>query len=230
MWSKAIDVLAMIGHGGAGSWGGRRSAGLENGKWLWVAKVCPHFPSWCKTCFWQHTDSKTRILFRSQLPSSSSSAFPSSTSTLSSSPSRTTISTIISSSITPTSTVVATLAKPANDCAAFGTPYIANVSTGKFDTQTALDAVFDIYCKTDYVKGDFTSFYAPLLLTCMNGCALFNDWQNFNGNLAKMNCSGVVYGLRLDVYGNCYLKSGGHLTTMTRDENSTYASLRSFLE
>lgn len=61
----------------------------------------------------------------------------------------------------------------------------------------------------------------------MNGCALFNYWQDFNGELAKKNCSGVIYGLKLDAFGNCFLKNGGFASTMTRNENSTYARLRS---
>lgn len=61
----------------------------------------------------------------------------------------------------------------------------------------------------------------------MNGCALFNYWQDFNGELVKKNCSGVIYGLKLDAFGNCFLKNGGFASTMTRNENSTYARLRS---
>lgn len=63
----------------------------------------------------------------------------------------------------------------------------------------------------------------------MNGRAAFNYWQDFNGELAKMNCSGAVYSLDLRDYGNGYLKSGGCITKMTRNEACTYARLRSTL-
>lgn len=61
----------------------------------------------------------------------------------------------------------------------------------------------------------------------MNGCATFNYWQDLNGELAKKNCSGVVYGLALYAYGNCYLKSGGFVTGMIPKEGPSYARLRS---
>lgn len=61
----------------------------------------------------------------------------------------------------------------------------------------------------------------------MNGCASFNYWQDYNGDLAKKNCSGVVYSLNFRPYGNCFLKSGGYVTKMTRSEVASYAMLKS---
>lgn len=61
----------------------------------------------------------------------------------------------------------------------------------------------------------------------MNGCASFNYWQDYNGDLAKMNCSGVVYSLDSRPYGNCYMKKGGYVTKMTRNDVGSFAMLKS---
>lgn len=207
----AVGVLVVVAAVGGGVLGSRIGKGSGSKRFVLT------FPLYGRKIelFWQHTDSKARDLFSSQ-----SSIFLSPSSALSSS-----LST--SHSATPTSNVFAALAQPSNDCAAFSTPYTADVSENLFKLKPSTNAIFDIYCRTDYVKGDFMSFYAPSLITCMNGCATFNYWQDFNGELAKKNCSGVVYGLLLVAHGNCYLKSGGYVTTMTRNEFGTYARLRS---
>lgn len=70
------------------------------------------------------------------------------------------------------------------------------------------------------------TFYSPSLITCMNGCATFNYWQIMNGDIGRMNCSGVKYGLNSDSVGNCYMKRGGYQTDMFHGVNMTYARLR----
>lgn len=42
--------------------------------------------------------------------------------------------------------------------------------------QKSTNIVFDVYCNTDFVDGDFMSFYSPSLTTCIKGCVLYNDW------------------------------------------------------
>lgn len=42
-----------------------------------------------------------------------------------------------------------------------------------------------------------------------------------------MNCSGVVYSLDPRPYGNCYLKKGGFVTKMSRNDACAFAMLKS---
>ncbi len=144
--------------------------------------------------------------------------YPSTTrSNSSSSPSRTLVQSPIQSFIKP-------LQEPSDDCGAVQPQYIAASSSQELLRNEP--KVFDVYCKTEALDGDFMSFYSPSLITCIDGCAAYNTWQITNSLPRTLNCSSVRYSLRIGIWGNCFLKQAGNILRMSESAVATYAKLR----
>lgn len=125
----------------------------------------------------------------------------------------------------PTQSLVKALQQPSDDCAAVGPQYIAQSNEGMLN-QKSTNKVFDVYCNTDFVRGDFMSFYSPSLTTCIKGCVSYNAWQIYNNFPRGLNCSGVTYVTQVVFWDNCFLKAAGTISVMSESASVAYAKLR----